>query len=98
MRPGKRSGRREAILYLQKVLSQASRSAVLSVANHFCCTAPVRMPPRLLFTVTLGTAGDSMNAPLYLPPPELSRVPMNAPVVPFHAVNVAVALVLVAST
>src|SRR5215471_17406820 len=44
------------------------------------------------------TAGDTVNVPVYLPPPALLRVPMRAPVAAFHTVSDAVLLVLVAST
>src|SRR6516164_1575031 len=44
------------------------------------------------------TAGDTINVPVYLPPPALVRVPMRAPVPAFHAVNDAAVVVLVAST
>ena len=56
------------------------------------------IPPRLLFTEMESTAGDTVNVPVYLPPPALERVPMRAPVPAFHTVTDAVVLVLVAST
>src|ERR1051326_155888 len=65
---------------------------------YFCITGPVAIPPRLLFTEIESTAGDTVNVPVYLPPPALESVPIRAPVAAFHTVSVADAFVLVAST
>src|SRR5689334_21423359 len=65
---------------------------------YFCTTGPVVTPPRLLFTVIESTAGDTVNCPVYLPPPALDKIPMSAPVPAFQTVSVAVLLVLLAST
>jgi hypothetical protein len=55
------------------------------------------VPPRLLVMVAESTAVETVNVPVYLPPPPEDKVPIRAPVDAFHTDRVAVVFVLVAS-
>ncbi len=37
------------------------------------------VPPNALFRTMVPPVGNAMKEPLYLPPPELDRVPINTP-------------------
>ena len=78
--------------------SCAHRSGTPLGHIYFWATAPVAIPPRLLFTETDKTAGEIVNVPVYLPPPALVKLPIRTPVAAFHTLRDAAVLVLAAST
>lgn len=65
---------------------------------YFASTVLVATPPRLLRTVMFCGFVETLNSPRYCPPPLLPRVPMSAPDAVLKTCNVALELVLVAST
>src|SRR6266851_5551309 len=69
-----------------------------SSTHYFAWTALVAEPPRLLRTVMFCGFTGHENWPVYLPPPLLASVPISPPVEVTKTCNVALALVLVAST
>src|SRR4051794_35977386 len=56
------------------------------------------VPPRLLRTVMFCGLLDNVKRPLYLPPPSLLSVPISWLVEVMYTLNVALELVLIAST